>query len=366
MSDSFHETEFDPGTQLKLDIYQRYLESALPAFINTPLRDGWSGTINIFDFFCGPGHDSEKNEGSPVLALRTCLKYSENCLQTGKKINLFFNDIDPKKIEILETYIKSIKLPPTINIRYTAKAFEDIFSDYVSVMKNSPNILFIDQFGIKAVNEEVFRLISSFSWTDVLFFISSWHAYRFKDHEYVKPYLTINSSKPVKFNEVHRAIAQSFRDLLPENTKYYLSPFSIKKKSSIHGLIFGSKHLLALSKFSKIAWDVDPIHGDSNFDIDQDGIPDENSVTPDLFAGMIVAKKIEVFQEDLRKAILAGRFDTDLSIFAYSLESGFLPVKHAKPIVNQLVKEGAIEFDGRVRLSEACISDPRKFRLLNK
>ena len=60
----FHERRFDEETQCKLDIYRQYLRSWLPVFLHREhIR-----SIQIFDFFAGPGHDGAGNAGSPVIA----------------------------------------------------------------------------------------------------------------------------------------------------------------------------------------------------------------------------------------------------------------------------------------------------------
>lgn len=66
-SSKFHDEPFDADTVTKLEIFETYLEEWLPVFIQTPSRHG----IHVYDFFAGPGTDSEGTPGSP---LRTVAK----------------------------------------------------------------------------------------------------------------------------------------------------------------------------------------------------------------------------------------------------------------------------------------------------
>jgi hypothetical protein len=56
MAKDLHETKFDEATNVKLAIYRDYLKEWLPVFLakEEPI---WT-TINIFDFFAGPGTDA--------------------------------------------------------------------------------------------------------------------------------------------------------------------------------------------------------------------------------------------------------------------------------------------------------------------
>src|SRR5690606_13350691 len=98
--------------------------------------------------------------------------------------------------------------------------------------------------------------------------------------------------------------------------EYYLAPFSLKKRSSVHGLIFGSNHLLGIEKFMRIAWQLDPNCGEANFDIDEDGFPDSHAAIGDLFASQMVAKKVEVFQRELERLLLEAKLNSDLAVYS--------------------------------------------------
>ncbi len=88
-----HDKPFDPGTVVKLTLFERYLESFLPVFIHHPGIQ----KINIFDFFCGPGADIKGRRGSPIRAVDAISKHAHSFKQSNLKISAFFSDIDSKK-----------------------------------------------------------------------------------------------------------------------------------------------------------------------------------------------------------------------------------------------------------------------------
>ena len=57
---NFHKEAFDEGTNCKLALYKQYLRAWIPTFLNNP----WIKSIQIFDFFAGPGTDGNGNAGS--------------------------------------------------------------------------------------------------------------------------------------------------------------------------------------------------------------------------------------------------------------------------------------------------------------
>ena len=57
MAKNIHGEAFDEGTLIKLELYEDYLSRWLPVFIESARFN----FINVYDFFCGPGHDSDLN-----------------------------------------------------------------------------------------------------------------------------------------------------------------------------------------------------------------------------------------------------------------------------------------------------------------
>jgi len=338
----------------------------LPVFIQRKSDYAWSGEINIFDFFCGPGIDKDGQKGSPLIALDVCKQFSEQLAQQGRKVNLFFSDDKPSKVKKLNIKLSEIELPDTIVYDTKVEKFPNTFMRKLKSMSGAANLLFIDQCGIKGVPDNVFKALISLNGTDFLFFIASSFFKRFKDLAEFKQYIDttdyITDNTP--YSDMHRAIASMYRSFIPSDEEYYLIPFTIKKGANIYGLIFGTRSLLGASKFMKICWDIDSERGEANFDIDNDNLPSKPGDMGDLFKDNEKSQKVTLFQAELENKLLGGKFATDKQIFVYSLESDVLPTKHAKPVVTRLIKEGRISCVGSPRLSKSCIAEPRLLNVL--
>jgi three-Cys-motif partner protein len=64
---NLHLKPFDESTCEKLGLYREYLREWLPVFIHNQHID----SIQVFDFFTGPGRDIDGTSGSPLI---TCEK----------------------------------------------------------------------------------------------------------------------------------------------------------------------------------------------------------------------------------------------------------------------------------------------------
>lgn len=365
MSSDFHGAAFDDATRLKLEIYRSYLSEWLPVFIKRPEGQIWNSKINIFDFFCGPGVDKYGHSGSPLIAIEECKKFSTQLNESGRAVNLFFNDDKPSKIKKLNKILGKLVLPAYIKYETSNEKFTHAFMRKMRNISGSANLLFIDQCGIKEVTPTVFNTLTSLKGTDFLFFIASSFFTRFKESDEFKRYIDTSShlADDTPYYDTHRVIAAMYRDLIPNGTEYYLAPFTLKKGPNLYGLIFGTSNLLGILKFLEICWKIDPERGEANFDIDNDNLPNKPGDMDDFFKDNSKAHKVTIFQNDLEEKLLQGDFSNDKEILVYSLECGFVPTQHAKDIVVKLIKEGKIICEGQPRLSKACIKDPRSISL---
>ena len=361
MNSNFHQAAFDDATLLKLEIYRQYIISWIPTFAKQNSHIFWNGKINIFDFFCGPGEDHQGQKGSPLIAVEECCKFHDDLIAKNRVVNLYFSDDKKLKVSQLENLLAIQNLPTTIQYRTETSTFSDSLRNNLPCMQRSANLLFIDQCGIKEVTPEIFRVLTSLKGTDFLFFISSSFFSRFKKSTEFKQYLdtTGHLHDDTPYYDTHRVIAAMYREMIPQNTKYYLAPFTLKKGANLYGLIFGSGNLKGILKFLTVCWEIDPERGEANFDIDNDNLPNKPGMMPDLFKDNERANKVMVFQETLEEKLLQGEFNTDEEVVVYTLEAGFLPTKHAKPIVQKLKAAKKLSYEGRLRLSGACINNPR-------
>lgn len=326
-----HAASFDEGTLVKLGLFQDYLEEWLPVFI----QNG-SQVINIIDFFAGTGTDIEGKPGSPLLALDTIEKHVGSLLRKGLSVNLILNDFEVRKVESLKEAVKErlLRFPnlqKAVEVTYYMEDFRNLFFTLAPIIKNGPNLIFIDQNGIKQVREDVIQKLNSFRRTDFLFFISSSYFIRFSFEE-IFPGLqkSLDLSKP---SNIHREILSYYRGMLPNESGLKLYPFTIKKAGGYYGLIFGSQHCLGVQKFLNICWGKNEINGEANFDIDEE----YKQKQPCLWGEKKVTK-LEQFALDLEGYIYEMRKVTNKDILEFTLARGFIP-KHASYIMKRLKDE---------------------------
>ncbi|MCZ8216177.1 MAG: hypothetical protein O9262_08060, partial [Cyclobacteriaceae bacterium] len=188
-----------------------------------------------------------------------------------------------------------------------------------------------------------------------LFFISSSYLYRFKTlSEFTKYLDTCKIGFDEKnYHSCHRAVLNFYKQQVPEDKEYYLGPFSIKKGSNIYGLIFGSNHTYGIEKFLKICWGLDPQRGDSNYDIDADKI---NPRAPSLFPQFNVPKKVQVFEEEMKKYLLSKEVHLLYDIYCFGLDKGFTP-KYVNKILKEFKTDKKIDFDFKLVSSKIHKTD---------
>jgi three-Cys-motif partner protein len=104
MVNDFYQS-FDDGTILKLEVFRKYIREWLPVFMTDSARLNHLSSVNIFDFFAGPGVDRSGNQGTPLIIIEEIKKYCESrgSLKRGISIHLYFNDINGERIQSLQS-----------------------------------------------------------------------------------------------------------------------------------------------------------------------------------------------------------------------------------------------------------------------
>lgn len=327
MARDIHKAPFDEGTIAKLSIFQDYLKEWLPVFLAR--KEILWNTINIFDFFAGPGSDSKGQLGTPLIIIEELKPYLDSIILKNLNVNLYFNEYNNTKKEELKLKLQSLNLnPKSYSIEIESLDFKESFDKQFPKMRNinCANLLFLDQNGIKHINEEVFLQITNLKTTDFLFFISSSTIKRFSEHPHIIQHIKLSPKEVEKtpFHKIHRLVLDYYKSLIPKNKQYYLASFSLRKNSGVYGLIFGSGHVLGIEKFLTTCWKVDPERGEANFDIDDDKIiPGEQ----DLFTGQVKKpKKVDLFEKELEEKILNLDLKNDKEIYLFTLTNGFTSV----------------------------------------
>lgn len=350
----FHEAEFDDATQVKLAIFRGYIRKWIPVFLTAWKERTNRETINLWDFFAGPGTDASGNPGSPRIIQDELKAYCEargDVKADGIQVRLYFNDKLKKHVGQLQQCLAenscSKKCCEPI---YSSKPFQEAFADRLPVMQKprSANLVIMDQFGVKEVTPAVVQALAGCRATDILFFVSSSYIRRFADEPAIQSYFQMSAEDLAAsdYKSIHRHICDYYRSTLPSGSRYHLAPFSIKKGGNIYGVIFGSGNLLGLQKFLEVCWELDGATGEANYDIDDDPARQgDRFLLPDLN----VLKKQDAFERDLEQMLRertgARRGSSpanNLDVYRFTLEKGFLP-KHAKEHLTRLQKAGRLE-----------------------
>ena len=353
MVKNINKKEFDEATKLKLKIFGESFEEWLPVFIH----DKYTTEVYIFDFFAGSGTDIKNNLGSPLILLDKAKGNNRKyCANAKKPVKFFFNEGKTRKSNKLkkniDVFIEQCKKDNNcLNCVYEYHIlnydFKELFSkpDLKRVFKNKKIAKFVllDQYGFSQINQGIFKQLISFPKTDFIFFISSSFINRFKDHPNTKQY--IDTSKiafdDIEPKEIHRAVADYFRNLIPDDKEYYLHHFSIKKGANYYGLIFGSNHTLGMEKFLKVCWKYDPLSGEASFKIE---INDFEEGT--LFYNPETTVIKEKIKNEIKELILSGKISDNKAGLKHALKRGCEP-KLFTEVVQELINNKSIKIVGK-------------------
>jgi three-Cys-motif partner protein len=344
-----HKKPFDETTLAKLTIFEEYAKAWIPTFIM-----GGSKTICIFDFFAGPGYDLNGTAGSPIRILTIIKLFSGPILQRGTKIKIYFNEYKKSKYNLLVNSCNDFLLnnPEIQNIvepKYSQEDFNICFQRLFSEISEYPSLVYLDQNGIKYLSNKYLLALEKTQRTDFLYFVSSSYFWRFGDTDEFQDFLNIDLEKAKNdpYNFIHRNLINQLKDGLPSKSQLKLYPFTLKRDANIHGIVFGAKHPRAVEKFLDIAWKINPVNGDANFDIDKDIAKMQGN----LFEEKLTKK--ESFQINLENFIRKRKKVTNAEIYSFTLGNG-----HPKQQVSEYLKRirnKKIKYSGHLKINYSAV-----------
>lgn len=342
-----HEKPFDETTIAKLEIFEDYAQAWIPTFVLSGVN-----TICIFDFFAGTGYDKNKVEGSPIRILNKIKEQIAHIFQKKVQIRVYLNEWEPNKkqqikYELLQKacaeYLeKNEDVKKAIELKLYNEDFEELFPRLLTIIKQFPSLVYLDQNGIKFLSEKYFLELEKTTKTDFLYFVSSSYLWRFGEKEEFKNYLDIDMrlAKKDPYKLIHRNILEQLRKKLPSNSKLKLYPFSLRKGANIHGIIFGASHPRAVDKFLTIAWKRNETNGEANFDINEDKrksqltLFDEKKLT-----------KIENFKQNVREKIIKKEIRSNFELLNFAYDEGHIGT-HASECVKEMKSKGEVFYEG--------------------
>jgi three-Cys-motif partner protein len=357
-ADDFHDQQYDAGTLTKLRIFELYCQEWIPVFLSQP--EPKFEEVHIFDFFCGPGTDPVGAHGSPLRILGQLRGYHQKGMSGWDKVRIEVHlfDADAKKIEQLRIILKQPEWEIVgVHVDCRKLTFQEALAQHKALLLNrrAAKLLIIDQCGVDEVSDAVFAQLISFPRTDFIFFLSSSTLHRFRGHPAIKQKIELLEDS----YDVHRAAVNYYRKLIPSGDQVFLGPFSIKKRGNIYGLIFGSRHPLGIHKFLQVAWANDEIAGEANFDIERENIRPGEGILP---LDIMRPNKILEFEDDLERALRAGKMKTEADIVRLCIEGG-MTSQHSAPVLKKLKSERSIDLNFRVPDVDR-LKSPRPIRMI--
>lgn len=238
----FHETEFDDATQVKLAIFRGCIREWIPVFLTAWKEGSNRETINLWDFFAGPGTDATGNPGSPRIIQDELKAYCDargEVKAAGLQVRLYFNDKLKKHVRQLQQCLAENGCSKgCCEAVLSSKPFQEAFAEGLPIMQKprSANLVIMDQFGVKEVTPAVVKTLAGCQATDILFFVSSSYVRRFADEPAIQSHfqMTAEDLAASGYKSIHRHICDYFRSTLPRGSQYHLAPFSIQKSTRPH------------------------------------------------------------------------------------------------------------------------------------
>jgi len=174
---NFFDNQSD-GTAVKIKFYENYIEGYL-----TKILMQFGGCL-VADLFCGPGKNGEK-DGSPLILIKKAKKVLENPTLLVKqkllKVFIVFNDCDKENIEKLNIELSKTTLPSNIKIlKPQCSIFSDIILDISEPKITIPKFLFLDPFAYSNIQLSEIKKIMEMPFSEIMLFLPTFHAYRFK------------------------------------------------------------------------------------------------------------------------------------------------------------------------------------------
>lgn len=249
-----------PHTLAKIRIVEEYLKAWFPIIGRHTAR------IIYIDGFCGPGQYIDGEKGSPIAAIETALNHDR--LKNTELVFLFI-DKDKRRIDNLESIIRSYKLPDNYKVKCVAENFKGTLELILSDVNNrnkqlAPAFLFVDPFGIKEVSYELIRQYMSNKKCEVLVNIMIESINRFMVTPEFEPYLDELFGTDSWRNYLDRP--RRIDDLIAlyesqlKKVADYIWSFGMRdrRNKTKYILFFGTNHIRGLEKMKDAMWKVCP------------------------------------------------------------------------------------------------------------
>ena len=258
--------ELEPRTRAKHEVLRRYLQAWVPI-----LSQGGFPEILYIDGFAGPGRYSKREDGSPIIALRSALNQRVEITATVK---FLFVELDTDRADVLQQIIDDFDLPTNFHVSVArGETFETSCTKLLASYKRQgqalpPTFAFIDPFGWSGTPFQIVQEIMDNRNCEVLVTFMYEEINRFIGHPDQEKNFDaffgttdwragINLVDPSARNRfLHDLYARQLHDAACTR---YVRSFQMRNDRDVtdYYLFYGTKNLLGLTKMKEAMWRVD-------------------------------------------------------------------------------------------------------------
>lgn len=256
-----------PHTVAKHDILRRYLSAWFP------IVSSKSSKLVYIDGFCGPGRYAGGENGSPIVALKEALKYSDKL--RGHNVIFRFMDDDDERIGHLNLELSGFRVPTNFDIEATPGEFAIQFEDWLDSrdkngLKSAPTFAFIDPFGFKGLPFDLVQRLLETEKAEVFVNIMADQINRFLAHpdQMIRSHIVelFGTEEVLKIaNESENRIGKLIRLYQRQLQKCarFVHYFEMRNSSDrpIYYLFFATNHPLGHLRMKEAFWNIDKTNG---------------------------------------------------------------------------------------------------------
>lgn len=342
-----------PHSAAKVEFYEKYLEKYLAIMSVTPRCK----RVNVFDVFCGRGEYDDGGLGSPIRAVRTITKITEN-YPSDTDFHLYLNDLNVHHIENVKEYLDK-HMPDhkkNVTIRYSHVDAEGLLDRLCRLLVSTPNdtrnLLFIDPYGYKCIHKDIIERLMDNGKSEILLFLPVSFMHRFTHvafdekkakgtgplRKFISDYFPedhpVRKEEPMDISRYIREITKAFS----YKCKYYTANYEIQRDAKNYfALFFLSSNILGFEKIINVKWELDAAYG-KGFRLNYYG-----GIFPE-FVEEFNKEREEESKKYMRLALIRllrkGNRNNG-QLYEFTLRCGYLP-KIANAALKQLLSDNLI------------------------
>jgi len=256
--------EIGEHTEYKIKYISAYVEE----WLYVQLNNNKVKNINFIDCMCNAGVYKNEQLGTPIEVLKLFIKNAPK--YTNKVFNLFLNDFDKSRTEIIEKITNSFKYEEHSNINVSISN-EDV-NAYIEKQKDNKcfkplnytlpgTILFFDPYNFGTVKIKKIMDFVHANYSELIFNIFNSDYRRNINHSKRKREQMIESMEGIEgfsSDMDEKELIKVIGDSLKKKNINYCFPYSFKNKPGVelYQIFYATPHLEGLKKLKKSIWDI--------------------------------------------------------------------------------------------------------------